>query len=63
MAGWEKDYVPGTSVLHKAFGRGTLVQRTGNIVLIAFDREDVEDKKMDLPTCLRQGLIKLALES
>lgn len=62
VAGWEKDYIPGTPVIHKAFGRGTLVQRTGSIVLISFERESVGNKKMDLPTCLRQGLIQLASE-
>lgn len=44
-------YVPGTRLVHKAFGQGTLVSRSGDIAVISFDRG--ETKKIALATALR----------
>ena len=57
VAAMEKDYIPGTWVIHKRFGKGRLESRTGSIAVIFFP--DVGMKKLDIPTCLRQGLIQL----
>ena len=53
----EKDYIPGAWVVHSRFGKGHLESRTGSIAVIFFPSEGM--KKIDLPTCLRQGLIRL----
>ena len=58
VAAMEKDYIPGTWVVHKRFGRGHLDSRTGSIAVISFP--DAGVKKIDLPTCLRQGLLRLS---
>lgn len=52
-----KDYIPGTRLLHKTFGPGTLVSKTGDIVVVAFDSQDV--KKIALSTALRAKQLKL----
>ena len=57
IAAWMKDYIPGTEVTHKHFGRGLLTKREGNRAVIAFMDGGV--KKLDLPTCLRQDAIRL----
>ena len=57
IAAWEKDYVPGTKIKHKAFGLGVLESRAGSIAVIDFGEKGI--KKIDLPTCLRQGIIQL----
>ena len=44
-------YEPGTRLRHKTFGPGTLVSRSGDIVIIAFDNGEV--KKLALSTALR----------
>ena len=44
-------YEPGTRLRHKAFGLGTLVSRSGDIVIIAFDSGEV--KKLALSTAIR----------
>ena len=44
-------YVPGIRLVHKAFGPGTLVSRSGDIAVISFDRG--ETKKIALATALR----------
>ena len=54
---WEKDYIPGTKVHHRAFGEGVLESRAGSIGVINFGEKGI--KKLDLPTCLKQGLLKL----
>ena len=54
---WEKDYIPGTRVRHRAFGEGVLESRAGSIGVIDFGEKGI--KKLDLPTCLKQGLLKL----
>ena len=54
---WEKDYVPGTKVYHRAFGEGVLASLAGSIGVINFGEKGI--KKLDLPTCLKQGLLKL----
>ena len=56
----EKDYIPGAWVVHKHFGTGHLESRTGSIAVIFFP--DAGMKKLDLPTCLRQGLIALKID-
>lgn len=58
IAAWEKDYIPGTEVLHQQFGRGLLQSRTGSIAVISFREAGV--KKVDLITCLRRNLIRLS---
>ena len=45
------EYHPGIRLCHKAFGPGTLVSRSGDIVIIAFDNGEV--KKLALSTALR----------
>lgn len=57
ISAWEKDYIPGAWVVHKHFGAGQLESRVGSIATISF--RDVGVKKLDLPTCLRQGVISL----
>ena len=52
LAAWMKDYIPGTEVTHKIFGRGLLTKREGNFATISF--MEVGTKKVDLTTCLRQ---------
>lgn len=52
-----KDYIPGTRVAHKTFGRGKLVSRAGDIVTIAFDSG--EDKRFSISTAIRMGQLKL----
>ena len=54
---WEKDYIAGTEVIHKQFGRGCIVSRTGSIASIVFDNHGV--KRIELLTCLHKGLIRL----
>ena len=57
LAAWMKDYIPGTEVTHKIFGRGLLTKREGNFATISF--MEVGIKKVDLTTCLRQEKIWL----
>ncbi len=52
-----KDYIPGTEVTHKIFGRGLLTKREGTFATISF--MEVGIKKVDLTTCLRQEKIWL----
>ena len=52
-----KDYIPGTEVTHKIFGRGLVRRREGNFVVVSFLERG--DKKLDLVTCLRQGKLDL----
>ncbi len=56
VAEMERAYLPGTTLKHKAFGIGVLESRAGSIAVINFGDRGV--KKLDLPTCLRQGIIK-----
>lgn len=57
VSGWEKEYTPGTVVEHKVFGAGVIQSRSGSIAVISFER--VGEKKLDLPTCLKQGSLKI----
>ncbi len=57
IAAWMKDYIPGTEVTHKIFGRGLVRRREGNFVVVSFLERG--DKKLDLVTCLRQGKLDL----
>ncbi len=57
LAAWMKDYIPGTEVTHKIFGRGLLTKREGNFATISF--MEVGTKKVDLTTYLRQEKIWL----
>ena len=57
ISAWEKDYLPGIPVVHKRFGPGVLQSRAGSIAVIDFEQGGA--KKLDLPTCLRQGVLKL----
>ena len=51
-----KDYIPGVRLVHKAFGPGTLVSRSGDIGVIAFDSG--ETKKIAVPVALRVGQLR-----
>ena len=57
IANWMKDYIPGTEVTHKIFGRGLLTRREGTFATISF--MEAGTKKVDLVTCLRQEKIWL----
>ena len=57
IAAWEKDYIAGTEVIHKQFGHGCIVSRMDSIAVIVFDDRGV--KRIELPICLRKGLIRL----
>ncbi len=57
VAAWMKDYIPGTEVTHKIFGRGLLTKREGAFATISFIETGI--KKIDLATCLRQEKIWL----
>lgn len=52
-----KDYIPGTRLLHKTFGPGTLVSKTGDIAVVAFDSQEV--KKIAISTALKANQLKL----
>ena len=58
IAAWEEDYIAGAEVVHKQFGHGCIVGRTGSIAAIVFDDHGV--RRIELTTCLRKGLIRLA---
>ena len=47
---------PGLRVVHQRFGAGTVREMTGDIAVIAFDREGV--RKLSLSVSFRQGLLK-----
>ena len=49
----------GAEVEHKQFGKGEILGRLDSIALIAV--EDIDEvKRVDLTTCLKKGLIRLA---
>ncbi len=54
-----EDFMAGAEVVHKQFGKGEILGRLGNIALIAFEDMD-ETKRIELSTCLKKGLMKLA---
>lgn len=54
---WMKDYIPGTDVVHRYFGRGIVTARDGTFAVISFRELGV--KKIELSTCLRQNTIRL----
>ena len=56
VALWEKDYIPGAAVVHRQFGRGILLDKTGSIASVSFREHGT--KKLDLTACLRKGLIR-----
>lgn len=56
IAAWERDCQPGMRFRHKSFGVGTLESRAGSIAVIDFGEKGI--KKLDLPTCLRQGVLQ-----
>ena len=59
LAKQQEDFMAGAEVVHKQFGKGEILGRLGSVALIAF--EDIDDvKRVDLTTCLRKGLIRLA---
>ena len=45
-------------MVHRAFGPGMVVSRSGAVVVIAFD--EVGTKKVELTACLRKRLLRLA---
>ena len=56
IAAIAKDDIPGIRLLHKAFGPGTLVSRSGDIGMIAFDSG--ETKKIAVSVALRLGQLR-----
>lgn len=56
IAAVAKDYIPGIRLMHKAFGPGTLVSRSGDIGVIAFDSGDT--KKIAVSVALRVGQLR-----
>ena len=52
-----KDYFPGTQVEHSVFGQGTITEVKGELATVIF-RSGVT-KKLMLPICIRNGLLKL----
>ncbi|WP_294550337.1 ATP-dependent helicase [uncultured Pseudoflavonifractor sp.] len=54
------EYTPGARVRHRSFGAGTLVSRSGDIAIVAFDSGEV--KKLALSTALRAGQIETAFD-
>lgn len=57
IAALSRMYLPGAKLLHKAFGPGTLVSRSGDIAVIAFDSG--ETKKVALSVALRARQLRL----
>lgn len=53
IAALAKDYIPGIRLMHQSFGAGTLVSRSGDIGVIAFDSG--ETKKIAVSVALRVG--------
>ena len=58
VAAWEKDYLPGTAVVHRSFGPGVVESRAGSLAVIDFGEAGV--RKVELAACLRRRLIRLA---
>ena len=58
IAAWEKDYIAGAEVIHREFGQGCVLGCLGSVATVLFD--DHGAKRIDLPTCLKKGLIRLA---
>ena len=59
LAKQQEDFMAGAEVVHTQFGKGEILGRLGTIALIAF--EDIDDvKRVDLTTCLKKGLLRLA---
>ena len=56
ITAWEREFQPGTAVIHKRFGRGVLESRAGSIAVIDFGEHGI--KKLDLTTCLRSRMIQ-----
>jgi len=59
LAKQQEDFMAGAEVVHKQFGKGEILGRLGTIALIAFEDMD-EVKRVDLTTCLKKGLLRLA---
>nr|WP_297282399.1 ATP-dependent helicase [uncultured Agathobaculum sp.] len=56
VAALAKDYIPGIRLMHQTFGPGTLVSRSGDIGVIAFDSG--ETKKIAVSVALRVGQLR-----
>ncbi|MBD5085669.1 MAG: ATP-dependent helicase [Clostridiales bacterium] len=59
LAKQQENFMAGAEVVHEKFGRGEILGRLGSIALIAFEDLD-EVKRIELTTCLKKGLIRLA---
>ena len=59
LAKQQEDFMAGAEVVHEKFGRGEILGRLGSIALIAFEDLD-EVKRIELTTCIKKGLIRLA---
>ena len=59
LARQQEDFMAGTEVVHKQFGKGEILGRLDSVALIAF--EDIDEvKRIELTTCLKKGLLRLA---
>ena len=52
-----KDYYPGVQVEHSVFGQGTITGVKGELATVVF--RSGETKKLMLPICIGNGLLKL----
>ena len=59
LARQQEDFIAGAEVVHEKFGRGEILGRLGSVALIAFEDLD-EVKRIELTTCLKKGLLRLA---
>ena len=53
----EREFVAGSVVQHSIFGRGTVMDRAGSILLISF--EDGVMRKLELMNCLKKYLLEI----
>ena len=59
LARQQEDFIAGVEVVHAKFGNGEILGRLGSVALIAFEDLD-EVKRIELTTCIKKGLIRLA---
>lgn len=55
---WSKDYIPGTYVQHKKFGKGLIRSKEGDTIVVAF--MDGSTRKLLLSQCLRGETLSLS---
>lgn len=52
-----EDYQPGVPVRHRRFGRGQVVQRNGDVIVVSF--QDGGRRKLSLTAALRAGQLQM----